>query len=59
MHIGVDIGGTFTDLVLSMDGRLAIHKLLSTPHNPADAMLAGLAAITPGGLAALLGGRRS
>lgn len=53
MHIGVDIGGTFTDLVLSMDGRLAIHKLLSTPHNPADAMLDGLAAITPGGLAAL------
>ena len=53
MHIGVDIGGTFTDLVLSMDGRLAIHKLLSTPHNPADAMLDGLAHITPGGLAAL------
>ncbi len=53
MHIGVDIGGTFTDLVLSMDGRLAIHKLLSTPHNPADAMLDGLATITPGGLAAL------
>ncbi|MCB9450507.1 MAG: hydantoinase/oxoprolinase family protein [Anaerolineaceae bacterium] len=53
MHIGVDIGGTFTDLVLSVEGRLAIHKLLSTPHNPADAMLDGLTAITPGGLAAL------
>jgi N-methylhydantoinase A len=53
MHIGVDIGGTFTDLVLSVDGRLAIHKLLSTPHNPADAMLDGLAQLTPGGLAAL------
>ncbi len=45
MLIGVDIGGTFTDLVLSVDGQLQIHKLLSTPHNPAEAMLAGLAAI--------------
>lgn len=53
MHIGVDIGGTFTDLVLSAEGRLHIHKLLSTPANPAQAMLAGLAAITPGGLSAL------
>ncbi|MEZ4670163.1 MAG: hydantoinase/oxoprolinase family protein [Anaerolineae bacterium] len=53
MQVGVDIGGTFTDLVISLDGQLNIHKLLSTPHNPAEAMLAGLAAITPGGLAAL------
>lgn len=53
MLVGVDIGGTFTDLVLSVDGRLAIHKLLSTPHDPAAAMLAGLQAITPGGLTAL------
>jgi len=45
MLVGVDIGGTFTDLVLSVDGRLQIHKLLSTPHNPAEAMLAGLQAI--------------
>ncbi len=45
MLVGVDIGGTFTDLVLSVDGRLHIHKLLSTPHNPAEAMLAGLQAV--------------
>jgi N-methylhydantoinase A len=51
--VGVDIGGTFTDLVLSVNGRLNIHKLLSTPDNPAQAMLAGLDAITPGGLSAL------
>ncbi len=43
--IGVDIGGTFTDLVLSVDGRLQIHKLLSTPQQPAEAMLAGLEAV--------------
>lgn len=45
MLAGVDIGGTFTDLVLSEDGRLKIHKLLSTPRNPAEAMLAGLEAV--------------
>lgn len=43
MIVGVDIGGTFTDLVSSVDGRLQIHKLLSTPRDPAQAMLAGLA----------------
>ena len=46
MLVGVDIGGTFTDLVLSKDGQLTIHKLPSTPRNPAEAMLAGLQAIT-------------
>src|SRR6478609_4431036 len=53
MLVGVDIGGTFTDLVVSIDGHLKIHKLLSTPANPAQAMLDGLEIITPGGLAAL------
>jgi len=53
MLVGVDIGGTFTDLVMSEAGHLRIHKLFSTPAAPAQAMLAGLAAITPGGLAAL------
>ncbi|HET90782.1 MAG TPA: hydantoinase/oxoprolinase family protein, partial [Chloroflexi bacterium] len=43
MLVGVDIGGTFTDLVLSMAGRLHVHKVLSTPHDPAEALLAGLA----------------
>ncbi len=45
MFAGVDIGGTFTDLVLAENGRLHIHKRPSTPDNPADAMLAGLAAL--------------
>ena len=53
MFAGVDIGGTFTDLVLSVDGRLKIHKLLSTPHDPAQAMLAGLAAVSPQGPSAI------
>jgi N-methylhydantoinase A len=53
MHVGVDIGGTFTDLVRYEQGQLYIHKLLSTPDDPSRAMLAGLETITPGGLAGL------
>ena len=53
MRAGVDIGGTFTDLVLIDGGQAKIHKLLSSPQQPARAMLAGLEAITPGGIAAL------
>lgn len=53
MQAGVDIGGTFTDLVLSDQGQFKIHKRLSSPHRPAEAMLKGLETVTPGGLAAL------
>lgn len=53
MHVGVDIGGTFTDLVLDDRGRLRIHKLLSTPGNPAHAMLEGLKALALGGLSTI------
>ena len=53
MQVGVDIGGTFTDLVLSDRGQLQIHKLLSSPHNPAESMLKGLDTITPGGISEL------
>ncbi|MFN8527192.1 MAG: hydantoinase/oxoprolinase family protein [Anaerolineae bacterium] len=53
LFIGVDIGGTFTDLFISENGTLRIHKLLSTPHDPADAMLRGLMQVTNGDLAAV------
>ena len=53
MRAGVDIGGTFTDLVLSDGGKLKIHKLLSSPDSPERSMLAGLESITPGGLVSL------
>lgn len=45
-RIGVDIGGTFTDLVLS-DGRGAVfhRKVASTPAAPEAAVLEGVAAI--------------
>lgn len=50
---GVDIGGTFTDFVLNTEGVLKIHKRFSTPHDPAQAMLDGLKALTDGDLAGL------
>jgi 5-oxoprolinase (ATP-hydrolysing)/N-methylhydantoinase A len=43
-RIGLDIGGTFTDFVL-YDGqrrKIALHKRLTTPHDPSAAALAGL-----------------
>jgi N-methylhydantoinase A/oxoprolinase/acetone carboxylase beta subunit len=40
--VGVDTGGTFTDLVAIVDGELRVHKVLSTPRDPADAVIRGL-----------------
>ncbi len=53
MRAGVDIGGTFTDLALIEGGQLKIHKLLSSPQQPEQSMLAGLEALAPAGRAAL------
>jgi N-methylhydantoinase A len=43
--VGVDTGGTFTDLVGISGGEIKVHKLLSTPHDPAQAVLAGIKAL--------------
>lgn len=42
MWLGVDTGGTFTDFVLSDGDRLHLHKVLSTPGNPAAAIVQGI-----------------
>src|SRR5574341_1452489 len=43
LFIGVDIGGTFTDLVvIDENGRISFDKAFSTPSNPADGVLAAL-----------------
>jgi N-methylhydantoinase A len=43
--IGIDIGGTFTDFVLSDGDRLELRKVPSTPSAPEQAILAGLASL--------------
>jgi len=43
--VGVDIGGTFTDLVYLSDDGVRIHKLLSTKNDPSIAFLEGLDAL--------------
>ncbi|RKZ98356.1 MAG: hydantoinase/oxoprolinase family protein [Gammaproteobacteria bacterium] len=40
--LGVDTGGTFTDFVYYEQGKLTIHKVLSTPHAPEQAILQGI-----------------
>lgn len=40
--LGIDIGGTFTDFVLLREGRVRIYKTLSTPDDPARALLQGV-----------------
>jgi N-methylhydantoinase A len=40
--LGIDTGGTFTDFVLHRDGQLHIHKVLSTPDEPEQAILQGI-----------------
>ncbi|MDZ4670726.1 MAG: hydantoinase/oxoprolinase N-terminal domain-containing protein, partial [Phototrophicales bacterium] len=51
MRVGVDIGGTFTDIVMSDDGgQLTVHKLPTTPQDPSLAMLDGINHITKGDL---------
>src|SRR5690349_19603545 len=41
--IGIDVGGTFTDLVLFREGEpVRFHKVLSTPRDPSIAVLQAL-----------------
>ena len=44
--IGVDTGGTFTDFIWKDDDQWGEYKLLSTPANPAEAVLEGIRHIT-------------
>jgi len=40
--LGIDTGGTFTDFVLLEAGIMRVHKVLSTPGAPQDAILTGI-----------------
>jgi N-methylhydantoinase A len=48
MIIGVDTGGTFTDFVYKDGDRWGVYKVLSTPSNPAQAVLEGLKYLSEG-----------
>lgn len=55
-RIGIDVGGTFTDFILTRDGAPPLlHKVLSTPGDPSIAVVQGLAELAamvdPGGSA--------
>ena len=40
-RLAVDIGGTFTDVVLAIDGRHVTTKVLTTPQAPEQGVMAG------------------
>jgi len=40
--IGVDTGGTFTDFIYRDEQGWGVHKRLSTPHDPSEAVRAGI-----------------
>lgn len=42
LRLGVDTGGTFTDFVLLSESGWRVHKVPSTPGNPAQAILDGI-----------------
>src|SRR5918911_2691549 len=46
-RIGVDVGGTFTDLILVDEeaGRITVDKVPSTPDDPARGVVAGVRAL--------------
>jgi N-methylhydantoinase A len=53
MLIGVDVGGTFTDAVLALDGRLITAKAPTTPDDQSEGVMAAIdAALAKAGAAA-------
>ncbi len=47
--IGIDVGGTFTDLVVVKDGEAPRYfKTPSTPHDSSEGVMAGLQAVAEG-----------
>jgi N-methylhydantoinase A/oxoprolinase/acetone carboxylase beta subunit len=52
--VGIDTGGTFTDLVAVIDGKIRVHKVLSTPDDPARAVAEGMRALLDGAAAEIV-----
>lgn len=46
--VGIDVGGTFTDIAILRDGQLSVHKLPSTPADPSQGVRRGIAEVDVG-----------
>ena len=46
--VGIDTGGTFTDLIYIDDeaGRILVHKLATTPDDPSEGTVRGIRELT-------------
>src|SRR5215467_2528387 len=55
-RVGVDTGGTFTDFVVIRDGKIEIFKELSTPQQPEEAIMKGIARAGAPGAAEVIHG---
>jgi N-methylhydantoinase A/oxoprolinase/acetone carboxylase beta subunit len=42
IRVGIDTGGTFTDFVFMSSAKTWVHKVLSTPQDPGEAIIRGL-----------------
>jgi len=52
MRVGVDVGGTFTDLIAALpDGTIAIRKVASTPDDPSLGLFRAIDALGTSGQA--------
>ena len=57
VSVGVDVGGTFTDLVaVAADGRIEARKVLSTPHDQSEGVAAALEGLDASSVARLVHG---
>jgi N-methylhydantoinase A len=50
MRLGIDSGGTFTDFVFLGEREGRVHKVPSTPSDPLQSILTGIAELCPDGL---------
>jgi N-methylhydantoinase A len=48
--VGIDVGGTYTDLITAVDGETVVMKVPSTPASPSDSILTALELVKERGI---------